>query len=172
MATQMHTLSARVPSEDLEWLASLDMQGASSPSEKLRALITQMRKQHDGSLDHAAGVSWMRELVSPFVTQIRAAENRSRMHSEAVAMIAESLPVLMATLMSERSFPKDAKNRLIEVEDVLVQRSFHLLVALLRLAVTRQPNCYDPEVVARYAGQAIELAELVGTLRKENKDGR
>ena len=169
MATQMHTLSARVPTEDLEWLASLEMQGASSPSEKLRALITQMRKQHQGSLDYAAGVAWMRELASSFVTQLRAAEHRSRMHSEAVALIAESLPALMATLMSERSFPKDAKNRLIEVEDVLVQRSFHLLVALLRLAVTQQPNCYDPAVVSRYADQAIELAEVVGTLRNKRR---
>ena len=41
---QMQTLSARIPTEDMEWLAGLDIQGAVSPSDKLRALIAQMRR--------------------------------------------------------------------------------------------------------------------------------
>ena len=51
---QMQTLSARIPLEDIEWLASLDIQGAVSPSDKLRALIAQMRRQYEGTLDYEA----------------------------------------------------------------------------------------------------------------------
>jgi hypothetical protein len=58
MTTQMQTLSVRIPSEDLEWLAALEISGASTPSDKLRALIAQMRKQHQGTMDHATCVAW------------------------------------------------------------------------------------------------------------------
>src|SRR5690349_1585853 len=74
----MQTLSARIPSEDIEWLASLDIQGAVSPSDKLRGLIAQMRRQHEGKLDYARSLSWLRDLVSPFVTGIRAVEHHNR----------------------------------------------------------------------------------------------
>ena len=37
----MQTISARIPTEDLEWLATYEMQGASTPSDKVRALVTE-----------------------------------------------------------------------------------------------------------------------------------
>src|SRR6516165_4075828 len=79
-AMQMQTLSARIPSEDMEWLAALDIQGAVSPSDKLRSLIGQMRRQHEGTLDYQGSLSWLRDLVAPFVTAIRAFEHQNRMH--------------------------------------------------------------------------------------------
>src|SRR5215468_11218966 len=79
---QMQTLSARIPMDDMEWLAGLDMQGAVSPSDKLRALIAQVRRQHDGTLDYERSLGWLRDLVTPFVTAVRAFEHHNRLHSE------------------------------------------------------------------------------------------
>ena len=53
---QMQTLSARIPTEDMEWLVGLDIQGAVSPSDKLRSLIGQMRRQYEGTLDYPRSV--------------------------------------------------------------------------------------------------------------------
>ena len=67
---QMQTLSARIPSEDLEWLVGLDVQGAVSPSDKLRSLIGQLRRQHEGSLDYSAAwpgcAIWWRHLSARY----------------------------------------------------------------------------------------------------------
>src|SRR5215475_7019108 len=100
---QMQTLSARIPTEDMEWLVGLDIQGAVSPSDKLRALIAQMRRQQEGTLDYERSLSWLRDLVSPVVTSIRTLEHHNRMHSEVLTLAAEWLPQVMATFLSERT---------------------------------------------------------------------
>ena len=43
----MQTVSARIPIDELQWLATLEVQGANTPSDKLRALVTQLRRQHE-----------------------------------------------------------------------------------------------------------------------------
>ena len=62
----MQTVSARIPVEDLQWLATLEIQGATTPSDKLRALVAQLRRQHEGALEYSASLQWMRDLVAPF----------------------------------------------------------------------------------------------------------
>lgn len=163
---QMQTLSARIPSEDMEWLAGLDIQGAVSPSDKLRALIGQMRRQYEGTLDYQGSLSWLRDLVAPFVTAIRALEHQNRMHSEALTLVAEALPQIMATLLSERGLAKDAKRRAIEVEEIVVQRCFQLLTSIMRLAVTRAAGCYSPTVIDANVRSVLEIAEIVAQTRK------
>lgn len=170
MSTQMQTLSVRIPSEDLEWLSALEISGASTPSDKLRALITQMRKQHQGTMDHTTCVAWLRDLLSPFVVALREVENRHRMHSDAINAVIEWLPQIMATLLSERRFGKDAPAHVTNIEAALVQRGFQLSATLLRLGVTPTAECYDPEVIERHLPKIIELANLISADRKLRKE--
>jgi len=169
---QMQTLSARIPLEDIEWLAGLDLQGAISPSDKLRALIAQMRRQFEGTLDYERSLSWLRDLVAPFVTAIRAVEHNNRMHSEVLTLTAEWLPQIMAILLSERALGKDAKKRAIDIEELIVQRCFQLLASIMRLAVTREAACYSPAVIEKHVSGVLEIAEIVNRTRKmrENSD--
>ena len=163
---QMVTLSARIPAEDMEWLTGLEIQGAVSPSDKLRALISQMRRQQEGTLDYERSLSWLRDLVSPFVTAIRALENHNRMHSDVLTLTAEWLPQIMATFLSERSLGKDAKKRAIDVEDIVVQRCLQLLTSLMRLAVTRDNGCYSSAALDRNLPKILEVADIVAKARK------
>src|SRR5215475_14272682 len=119
---QMQTLSARISAEDMEWLAGLDVQGAVSPSDKIRALIGQLRRQHEGTLDFQRSLSWLRDLIGPCVSAVRAFEHENRMHSEVLTLVTEGLPQIMATLLSARGLGEDARKRAIDLEDVVVQR--------------------------------------------------
>jgi len=163
---QMQTLSARIPSDDMEWLVGLDIQGAVSPSDKLRSLIGQVRRQYEGTLDYQRSLSWLRDLVAPFVSAIRALEHRERMHSEVLTLAAEALPQIMATLLSERGLGKDAKKHAIEVEEIVVQRCLQLLTSILRLAVTRDAACYNPRVLDTHVAPVLEIADIVAQSRK------
>jgi hypothetical protein len=169
---QMQTLSARIPLEDIEWLASLDIQGAVSPSNKLRALIAQMRRQYEGTLDYERSLSWLRDLIAPFVTAIRALEHNNRMHSEVLTLTAEWLPQIMATLLSERALPKDAKKRAIDVEEIVVQRCFQLLASIMRLAVTRAAACYSPAVIDKHVASVLEIAQIITQTRRMREEKR
>jgi hypothetical protein len=168
---QMQTLSARIPAEDMEWLAGLEMQGAVSPSDKLRALIAQVRRQNEGTLNYERSLGWLRDLVAPFVNAIRAVEHHNRMHSEVLTIVGEWLPQVMATLLSERLLAKDAKARAMDVEDLVVQRCFQLLASIMRLAVTRHAACYSPDVIDKHISPVLEVAEIVIQTRgmKEEK---
>jgi hypothetical protein len=169
---QMQTLSARIPTEDMEWLVGLDIQGAVSPSDKLRSLIGQMRRQQEGTLEYQRSLGWLRDLVAPFVSAIRALEHHNRMHSEVLTLATEALPQIMAILLSERGLTKDAKERAIEVEEIVVQRCFQLLMSILRLAVTRDAGCYNPKVIDAHVQNVLEIADVVAQTRKmrEKKD--
>lgn len=169
---KMQTLSVRIPTEDMEWLAGLDLQGAVSPSDKLRALIAQVRRQQEGTLDYERSLAWLRDLIAPFVTAARAFEHQNRMHSEALTLTAEWLPQIMAILLSERSLPKDAQARALDTEDRIVQRCFQLLASLMRLAVTRNAGCYSPDVVDRHLPPILDIADVVVQTRKLREDDR
>lgn len=170
MTTQMQTVSVRIPSEDLIWLSALEISGTTTPSDKLRALIAQMRKQHQGTMDHLTCVAWLRDLVSPFVVALREVENRHRIHSDAINAVIEWAPQVMATLLSERRFGKDAPGQARDIEAALVQRCFQLSTTLLRLGVTPTAECYDPGVIERHLPKIIELANLISADRKLRKE--
>ena len=169
MSGQMQTLSVRVPSEDIEWLASLQSAGAVTPSDKLRALIAQMRKQHQGTMDYAACVAWLRELLAPFVVAIREAEHRQKLHSGVIDAVVEWVPQIAASLLAERRFSDGSSNNLVALEDNLIQRCFHLTTTLLRLGITPRAECYDPSALERHLGRVIELADLISADRKQRK---
>ena len=164
MPVQMQTVSARLPSEDLQWLSALELPGAVTPSDKLRALIAQMRKQHEGALDYAACLAWLRDLLSPFVIALRGIEHRERTHSEAVSAIIAWAPQVMATMLSARDFGDDGVARAREVEDALVQSCFRLVIALLRLGVTPAAECYTPDVIEKHLPRIIELVQLLSLI--------
>jgi hypothetical protein len=168
----MQTVSARIPAEDIEWLATIDIQGAVSPSDKIRSLVAQMRRQYEGTLDYDRSLGWLRDLVAPFVIGIRAFEHNNRMHSEVLTLAAEWLPQIMATVLSERMLPKDAKKRAIDIEEIVVQRCFQLLASIMRLAVTREAACYSPTVIDKHISTVLEIAGIVTQARKLREEKR
>ena len=170
MPVQMQTVSARLPSEDLEWLSALELPGAVTPSDKLRALISQMRKQHEGKLDYSACLAWLRDLLAPFVIDLRRIEHSERTHSEAISAVITWAPQIMATMLSARDFGEDGVARTREVEDALVQCCLRLLAALLRLGVTPAADCYTPDVIEKHLPRIIELVQLITANREILKE--
>ncbi|HEY4214644.1 MAG TPA: hypothetical protein VGM84_24420 [Steroidobacteraceae bacterium] len=162
----MQTVSARIPAEDLQWLATLDVQGATTPSDKLRALVAQLRRQHEGALEYSASLQWMRDLVAPFVTAVGTFEHRQGKHSEVVRLISDWVPQLMAILVAENSLGREPLRKAQEIEDKLVARAVQLLLGILRLGVTPGADCYDGQVLERYLPPIIELSALVESTRK------
>lgn len=165
----MQTVSARIPVDDLQWLATLEMQGATSPSDKLRALVTQLRRQHEGALEYSASLQWMRDLVSPFVTAVGAFEHRQGKHSELLRLISDWVPQLMALLIAENNLGKEPLRKAQEIEEKLAVRCVQLLMGVLRLGITPAADCYDPQVLEKYLPQIIELSGVIDSSRKTRR---
>jgi hypothetical protein len=167
----MQTVSARIPVDDLQWLATLEVQGASTPSDKLRALVAQLRRQHEGSMEYSASLQWMRDLVAPFATSIGAFEHRQGKHSELLRLISDWVPQLMAILIAENSLGREPQRKAQEIEEKLVARCVQLIMSFLRLGITPVADCYDPQVLERHLPQLIELSAVIAASRKAAANG-
>lgn len=169
---QMQTISIRIPDEDFQWLLALQEPGAKTPSEKLRALVAQVRQQDMAKNDPDICSARMRSMAQPFIEAITSLERKTRVHSEVVSVVAERAPQLMATLVSSQLSSKQPEKEAKEVEAILVQQCFLLFKALLRSAVTSTPATYDNNVLDLYLPDIIELANIIANKKgKEIQNG-
>lgn len=160
MSGKSVTISARIAEEDAEFLALLDLPGASTPSEKIRALIAQARSRHSEGRTYEASLTLLRDLLEPSAQALRAREMATRQRSELLADALYWLPDLVALLVSgppNKARPGD----LLEFEAAVAQRVFHFIEAMLRLAVTSKAPCYNPDVMSAGLSGTLELAQLI-----------
>lgn len=161
-AATMEPLSARIPSDLYLWLAQLQVEGATTNSDKLRILLGQLKRQHDGALDVVAAHAWTRDLTARLRESLVRTEQASGRHSEVLNAVLDHAVTAMALAVS--AAPRDEKQAAL-LEDALVRRAFGLCEALLRQATTPAAAAYDPEVVRRHMAATIQLASTIQTLQ-------
>jgi hypothetical protein len=153
--TTMEPLSARIPGDLYLWLAKLRVEGATTNSDKLRVLLGQLKRQHDGAFDYAAAHAWARDLTGQLRDSLVTLEGRTGVHSEVMTALLEHTTAVLALLVSQA--PQDNKQAA-KLEEALVRRSFALFETMLRQATTAAASAYDPSVVRRHMAGTIELA--------------
>lgn len=166
-------MSVRLAQEDADFIAAVDVAGAKTPSEKLRAIIRQARTRYEGTDTFTGCLDFARDLLAPARHRIAAAEHDHQVHSELVAVVAEALPAMVATLMTGPDVDADGTTEageLANVEQALADRVFALAEALLRLGVTRQCRCYDKDVIRRRIDPILELAQVILATRAATKE--
>ena len=161
-STSMEPLSARIPSDLYLWLAQLQVEGAATNSDKLRVLLGQLKRQHDGAFDYVAALAWCRDLVARLRDSLARLENSQGKHSEVLQQVLEHSCHSMALLISAQ--PADA-SAAAQLEDALLRRSFALTEALLRQATTAEAHAFDPQVVNKHLPTTLDLAQAILVLK-------
>lgn len=171
---QMQTISARLPIEDVQWLSAIDLPGAQTPSDKIRALIARSRVLQQSAADYQTSLAWARELVAPLLAEISALEHREGVQSDAVRLVADAVPQLMAILLSARGAAGSPLASARDLEERLITRVLQLATALLRLSVAPNGPCYDAAALDRQVIPLIQLSRIVSSTRSfnlENSNG-
>jgi len=161
-AVTMEPLSARIPSDLYLWLAQLQVEGATTNSDKLRVLLGQLKRQHDGAFDFVAAHAWSRDLVGRLRDALVRTEGTTGRHSEILNAVLDHLAATLALAISQT--PGNAKQAA-ELEDAFVRRAFALSEALLRQGLTDDAAAYDPAVVKRHMAATIQLASTLQNLK-------
>ncbi len=156
-------LSVRVSHEDADFLASLEIEGADTPSEKLRALITEARKRQDSSGGFSESQSELRRLIEPLIDKVQDYEANHEKYSQILHLALEWIPEAMAELVAQRFKlqGKSTDDQLLQLERRLTFRVFRLIEGFLRLAVTQDCEGYDPQVVQNRLPRIRQLLELM-----------
>lgn len=160
-ASTMEPLSARIPGELYLWLAQLQIEGCTTNSDKLRVLLGQLKRLHDGALDYVAAHAWARDITGRLRDALVRTEGRSGRHSELLNALLDHVTTCLAIVVSNAPASEQEAARL---EDLLVRRGFALSDTLLRQASTARASAYDPAVVQRHAAATLELARSIRTV--------
>jgi hypothetical protein len=158
VGSSMEMISGRVPDEIYRWFAELKLEGAATNSDKLRLLLAQLKRQHDGAIDYVSAQSWFRDVTAPVKVSLSRLERDEGIHSEVMLTLVEHLSALAAILVSARP---SSKEEVMVLEETLVRRAFAMTEALLRQAVTEKAAAFDPKVVRNHCQQVVQLAKLI-----------
>ena len=143
--------SARISVADAEFISTLEFDGAHTPSEKLRGLLAEIRRQQISSEDYAHNLSQAQELVGKIKHQMLVRQQSLNYAPSATLRTLDVLPDLLAGLqtLAARS-PNLTIKQFQEADAALIHKIFQLNELLLPLAITteltadkNQKNLFD-----------------------------
>ena len=157
------SLSTRLSQEDAEFLAGLKVEGATTPSEKLRAVISDTRKRSVGMQDYRGSFLMYQEVLNRVATVTREIEMDHQIHSEMVSRTIEWLPDMMAFVTSKGAELQQNGNveSINSLEDGITDRCFRLIQSILQLGVTETCPCYEPNAVAKRMPPVVSLLKVI-----------
>lgn len=153
-------LSVRISEDDAAFLARVELGDAKTPSDKIRAIISETRRRMDGVEDFSDCAELLRDMMTPALRKIREGNKETGLRSDFIERLGEWLPESLAYFIAGLPEEKMNKRTLHEYEGVLADRTGALLEFFLRLGVTQESPCYDPALVASRLRTILELAEI------------
>ena len=152
-------ISVRISQEDADFIAELKIEGANTPSEKIRELLTQARLAHSQTHDYGTALAAQEQFFQVARRDVLHAEKEWGIHSHIVARLFEQLPDFAATLAAD--LPENAQAAdLKRYECELMRRIVRLTDSILQLAVTGKGAAYDDTVLQRLEN-TLKLAKIV-----------
>ena len=165
--SKMIPLSARISEDDLEFLSQLYIEGCTTPSEKIRALVSESRAKHQGAIDYKSRLKAYQEEMGKLGLTIREVENQHNMHSAILAYVINWLPEIMAYIVTSSGTLEENLNEgeLIKLENAVLSRVFGLAHSMVQLGFS--PNILSYEA-ASFKSKLRDLAEVFELLGRFN----
>ncbi len=160
-------IGARVNADDAEFLNLLEINGATTPSDKLRAIIEEARLRREYSHDFSGSYRMIQEQIIPITEKIKKAEFDKEIHSALLTRILEWLPEFYAYSLS--SLSDDSEENLAAFEKGAVDRVVRLFESLLHLELSAQTSSYTPGVFKDHVASLSELIKIIHTTSQKEE---
>ena len=150
-----------------------ELAGATTPSEKLRAILAAERSRAEGAEDPVQAFEVIRDMLRPAQRRTRRSEAELGQSSDFVRKLYERLPELVAVAFAGPGEKVDHA-RLAAFEARLLDQVFALVQEVLELGLVERNRCYDPQAITVRLGPVQELIALIRMSqerRKETTDG-
>ncbi|MCG8406896.1 MAG: hypothetical protein MI923_16990 [Phycisphaerales bacterium] len=158
-------LSLRITSDDAAFLAELEVPGARTPSEKVRAILANARRQHRGTKDLVQCLELIQDMMRPSLNKVRAVQADLGLRSDFVLKLYEKVPELLAELVAVKIEAGDVGEesqvkRLRSLEADLANEVFGLIEEIVNMGLTSKSRTYDPRLIKDRMEPIIEIVEL------------
>ena len=162
-------ISVRLSDGDVAFLAEYEVQGARTPSDKLREILKAAREQEEGGRDVAACEELLRQMARPAERRLRKLQRETGLRSDLVMKLYERLPEMLAELVAAAPEVDGKPGDLSRFEDRLSAELFSLVEEVFDLGLTSQSRTYDPDLMARRLEPVLEIAELLQKRRANSR---
>lgn len=152
-------ISVRISQEDADFIANLNLEGANTPSDKIRELLKEARLAHTSSLDYQSALVKCENFIQTAKHDVLIREKQLGIHSPILARAFELVPDLMATLATKLPEETDITT-LKQYERELMWRLVRLMDGILQLAITGKAAAYDDNVLDELAN-TLTLAQII-----------
>ncbi len=163
-------IGARVTVEDAEFINLLEINGAKTPSDKLRAIIKEARLQREYSQDFSGSYLIIQEQITPLVERIKNAEFESNTHSEVLARILEWFPEFYAYCLSALPENIESEKVLCVYEKGIVERIARLFEALLQQELSTRENSYNQDMIRDHVVSLGRIINIINVSTKEKEE--
>lgn len=168
-------ISVRVSQDEAETLARMRIPGATTPSEKLRALIAEAHSKQQGPTDYVESITQVQKWLAPLFEAIQRAESSHEQHSDIVALLREWLPDFLAYVQlagsgSDTGNDELTVEALLSLERGIADRLFRLMERVFQLALISRCHCYDSELITKRMELIQQLATIITQQQERNKE--
>ncbi len=163
-------IGVRVSHEDAEFISKLQIDGANTPSDKLRAIIEDARRKAESSQDFGVSFRTMKSELSPIIEHLKRFEHEQNVRSGILERILEWMPEFYAYVMT--SFPIDDQKSLPEYEKVVTAKIFSIFESLIQLELSSRQQSYGDTVLQDHIKPLARLIEIINHVpvkREENQ---
>ena len=155
-------ISTRISQQDADFLADLKVEGAVTPSDKLRAVIREARHRNLGTEDYPGSLAMAADTLAPTTRIIRSSENDLGIHSELVSRLTDWVSECFAYLVASNGNKVTlSQEELLEVEASLAKRVFVLMESVLQMGVTQRSACYDPKIIRESLESVLDITNVI-----------
>lgn len=152
-------ISVRISQEDADFIANLQVEGANTPSEKIRELLKQARQSYTQPQDYGTALAQAEQFLQNAKRDVLHAKKELGVHSHILARLFELLPDLTATLVAD--VPTESElEALKKYEREVMWRIVRLTDSILQLAVTAKGAAFDDSVLAQLEN-TLNLAHII-----------
>jgi len=162
-------VSVRLTTDDIAYLASMEVVNATTPSEKIRALLRNERRRRQGGRDVGETSAHVRELAWPAQARISRAETKLERRSDFIWKLYERLPRFFGLALAGPAEDETSIEALAKFEGELLNETLGLMVETLELALTTDNRCFDPTAVEKRLDTTLELLDLLKFARERRK---
>jgi len=162
-------IGARVSADDAEFINLLEINGATTPSDKLRAIIEEARLRREYLSDFSGSYRMVQEQVTPIVERLKKAEFDMGSQSLQLTRILEWLPEFYAYTLSALPSDIESERDLLDYEKGVVDKVTRLFESLLHLELSSQRSSYSNEFLEKHLSHLAELTKIVMTTAEKQK---
>ena len=162
-------LSVRISHEDAEFIANLNIDGAKTPSDKLRAILREKRKSNLIGNDYSEVLTNIENYLLPISRQIKEVQHKENTFSQVIEPIRDSIADLLAYFISSG---KKIDNTLgcQEFENELMERVSRLFERTIHLGIIQSTNTTRKNVFRNKLNTYIQLLRLLDNETKLMKE--